>query len=104
MSDQPIRNAPPRPPQIKKLTGPMAPPQPQSLGAPWTPPPLTKLEDTGLNMLNVADLVIKVIYLGGVLAGHEIAEIVKLPFTGVLDNIIEFLKREKFIEVRGSGG
>jgi predicted ATPase with chaperone activity len=104
MSDQPIRNAPSRPPQIKKLTGPMAPPQSQQFGAPWAPPPLTRLEDTGLNMLNVADLVIKVLYLGGVLAGHEIAEIVKLPFTGVLDNIVEFLKREKFIEVRGAGG
>lgn len=105
MSDQPMHNAPPRPPQIKKLTGPMAPPgSGQPMGQLWAPPPLTKLEDTGLNMLNVADLVIKVLYLGGVLAGHEIAEIVKLPFTGVLDTIVEFLKREKYIEVRGAGG
>jgi predicted ATPase with chaperone activity len=105
MSDQPIRNAPPRPPQIKKLTGSMgAGAMPQQMNAPWVPQALTKLEDTGLNLLTIADLVIKIIYLGGVLAGHEIAETIKLPFTGVLDNVIEFLKREKYIEVRGSGG
>jgi predicted ATPase with chaperone activity len=104
MSDQPMHNAPPRPPQIKKLTGAMTPQSLQQTGALWAPPPITKLEETGLNLLNLSDLVIKVIYLGGVLAGHEIADIVKLPFTGVLDTVIEFLKREKYIEVRGAGG
>jgi predicted ATPase with chaperone activity len=109
MTDQTNRNAPPRPQQIKKLTGPIG-----SGGSPgvssgqqkdgWSPPPLTRLEDTGLNALNVADLVLKVLYLGGVLAGYEIAEIVKLPYTGVLETVIDFLKREKYIEVRGSGG
>ena len=28
----------------------------------------------------------------------EIAEIVKLPYTGVLETVIDFLKREKYIE------
>jgi predicted ATPase with chaperone activity len=110
MTDQTNRNAPPRPQQIKKLTGPIG--SGNSSGAPsaqqskdgWNPQPLTRLEDTGLNSLNVADLVLKVLYLGGVLAGYEIAEIVKLPYTGVLEPVIDFLKREKFIEVRGSGG
>ncbi len=109
MTDQMNRN-PPRPQQIKKLTGPIggagglggASGQQSKDG--WTPPPLTQLEDTGLNMLNVSDLVLKVLYLGGVLAGHEIAEIIKLPYTGVLETIIDFLKREKYIEVRGAGG
>ncbi len=107
MTDQMNRNAPPRPQQIKKLTGPIgggssASSQVGKDG--WAPPPLTKLEDTGLNALNVADLVLKVLYLGGVLVGYEIAEIVKLPYTGVLEGVIDFLKREKYIEVRGSGG
>jgi predicted ATPase with chaperone activity len=74
------------------------------LGGPWSPPPLSRLEDTGLNLLNVADLVLKVLYFGGVLAGHAISEIVKLPYTGVLDSVMEFLKREKFVEVKGTGG
>ncbi|MFN8529864.1 MAG: ATP-binding protein [Anaerolineae bacterium] len=70
----------------------------------WTPAPLTSLDDTGLNLLNVADLVLKVLYFGGYMAGHQIADIVKLPFTNVLDTVMDFLKREKFVEVRGSGG
>jgi predicted ATPase with chaperone activity len=116
MSDQP--KSPSRLPQpIKRLvtppstggTGPIgsvaaSPAQTSRENNTWSPPPLTKLEDTGLNLLNVADLVLKVLYLGGVLPGHEIAEIVKLPFTGVLETIIDFLKREKYIEVRGAGG
>lgn len=105
MTDQ--RNAPPRPIQpIKKLagqTGMVGGTQPLSSTA-WTPPPLSSLDDTGLNMLNVADLALKVLYLGGVLTGTEISDIVKLPYTGVLDTIIDFLKKEKYIEVRGSGG
>ena len=36
--------------------------------------------------------------------GIRYAEIVKLPFTGVIDQVMDFLKREKFVEVRGSGG
>lgn len=70
----------------------------------WQPAPLTNLEDTGLTKLNVADLVLKVLYFGGDMTGHAISEVVKLPFTNVLDGVIEFLKREKFLEVKGSGG
>ncbi len=73
-------------------------------GAAWTPTPLTSLDTTGLNLLNVADLVLKVLYFGGYMAGHQIADIVKLPFTNVLDTVMDFLKKEKFVEVRGSGG
>src|ERR671928_1749092 len=98
MTDQTNRSAPPRPQQIKKLTGPIgsgggAGAASAQQGTSWNPPPLTRLEDTGLNPLNVADLVLKVLYLGGVLAGHDISEIVKLPFTGVVDTILDFLKR-----------
>ncbi len=73
-------------------------------GAAWTPTPLTSLDGTGLNLLNVADLVLKVLYFGGYMPGHQIADIVKLPFTNVLDTVMDFLKKEKFVEVRGSGG
>jgi energy-coupling factor transporter ATP-binding protein EcfA2 len=93
-----------KPIQIKKLAGQGVSQTIASSQPIWNPPPLSSLEDTGLNMLNVADLVLKVLYLGGVLAGHDVAEIVKLPFTGVVDNILDFLKREKYVEVRGAGG
>ncbi|MBC7870961.1 MAG: ATP-binding protein [Chitinophagaceae bacterium] len=70
----------------------------------WTPVPISNIEETGLSKLNLADLILKVIYFAGDMMGHQVTEIVKLPFTGVVDQILEFLKRERFIEVRGSGG
>ena len=97
MSDRPISRIQPKPSSNQpRPTG--------ELGAVWNPSPLTTLPDTGLNMLAVADLVLKVLYFGGYMAGHAISDIVKLPFTGVLDTVIDFLKREKFVEVKGSGG
>jgi len=89
--------------QIKKLGGAPAP-QPAQQMPLWNPPSINSIEDTGLNLLTVADLALKVLYLGGVMDGHDISEVVKLPYTGVIDTIIDFLKREKFVEVRGSGG
>lgn len=71
-------------------------------GGAWAPPVIETIEDTGLNLLYVSDLVLKVLYYGGVMAGHVIAEVVKLPYTGVLDTAMEFLKREKYVEVRGA--
>lgn len=95
-----------RPGQIKSLSG--QAPRTQALepqdSAIWNPPPLNSLEDTGLNQLNVADLVLKVLYFGGYMTGHAISEVVKLPYTGVLEHIMEFLKREKFVDIRGAGG
>ncbi|MBW4435563.1 MAG: hypothetical protein KME04_00395 [Pleurocapsa minor GSE-CHR-MK-17-07R] len=102
MNNIPGSNVPRQP--IKTLSGSLRPTQTGDLSGAWTPPPLSKLEDTGLNLLNVADLVLKVLYFGGYMAGHQIADIVKLPFTGVLDTVMEFLKREKHVEVRGTGG
>jgi predicted ATPase with chaperone activity len=70
----------------------------------WHPPALSKLEDTGLTKLNVSDLILKILYNGGDLTGHQIADIIKLPYNTVLDDIIEFLKREKMIDFQGSSG
>jgi len=75
-------------------TGPSAPP--------FTPPPIVNLEDTGLSPLWLQDLVLKVMYFQGYLTGYKIAEEIALPFSGVVDQIVETLKREKLIEVRSS--
>ncbi len=72
--------------------------------APWAPPPIRNIEDTGLNQVVIADLALKVIYFGGVLTGTRVSEIVKLPWVGVLDGVLEFLKREKLVEVKGTAG
>ncbi|MCE7947098.1 MAG: ATP-binding protein [Chloroflexi bacterium CFX4] len=72
--------------------------------APWAPPPIRNIEDTGLNQVVIADLALKVIYFGGVLTGTRVSEIIKLPWVGVLDSVLEFLKREKLVEVKGTAG
>src|SRR3954449_9441253 len=78
-------------------------PAPQQM-APWAPPPVRSIEETGLNLITIADLALKVMYFGGVMTGAKVADIIKLPYTGVVDQVMEFLKREKFIEVKGQGG
>lgn len=70
--------------------------------APFIPPPVLSVDDTGLSPLWLQDLVLKVMYFQGYLTGYKIAEEVALPFSGVVDQILESLKREKLIEVRSS--
>lgn len=70
----------------------------------FVPQPITKIEDTGLSILWLQDLVLKIIYFGGYLNGFQVAERVALPFAGVVEHILENLKREKFVEVRSQMG
>src|SRR5881396_2783425 len=70
----------------------------------WAPPPMRSVEDTGLNLITIADLALKVLYFGGIMTGSKIADVIKLPYTGIVDQVMEFLKREKFVEVKGQGG
>ncbi len=62
------------------------------------------VEETGLNLGFLTDLALKIMYFEGYLSGYELAERTALPYTGVVDHILEFLKREKLVEVKGSGG
>jgi predicted ATPase with chaperone activity len=62
------------------------------------------VEDTGLNMVTISDLAIKVMYFGGVMTGAKVADIIKLPFVGIVDQAINFLKKEKMIEVQSQSG
>lgn len=68
----------------------------------FTPPPVNKVEDTGLGLLWLQDLALKTIYFQGYLTGLKIAEALALPFAGIVDQILEGLKRDKMIEVRSS--
>ncbi len=70
----------------------------------FVPPAITNIEDTGLTTLWIQDLALKIIYFGGYLNGFQVAERIALPFTGIVDQILENLKREKFIEVRTQMG
>jgi len=68
----------------------------------FLPPPITRLEDTGLSFLWVQDLALKILYFQGYLSGFKVAEEIALPFAGVMDQILESLKREKLVEVKSS--
>jgi len=75
---------------------------PASQGLPFLPPPISSLEDTGLSPLWLQDLALKILYFQGYLSGFRIAEELSLPFAGLVDQILETLKREKSIEVKSS--
>lgn len=71
-------------------------------GPQFTPPTISKIEDTGLSPLWIQDLILKVMYFQGYMTGFKIAEQVFLPFNGVVDQILDTLKKDKLIEVRSS--
>ncbi len=69
----------------------------------FTPPPISKIEETGLSLLWLQDLALKIIYYQGYVTGFRMAEELCLPFGGIVDQLMESLKREKLVEVRSSG-
>ena len=91
----------PRPPGAAQPMARPATPQQAAQGA-FSPPNLLNLEDTGLSPLWLQDLTLKILYFQGYLTGFKIAEALALPFTGLADQILDALKREKFIEVKSS--
>jgi len=79
--------------------------QPRAQKAPsFVPPVPTTVQGTGLNLASLTDLAVKIMYFEGSLPGYELADRMKLPFPGVVDRVLEFLKREKLCEVVGTGG
>jgi predicted ATPase with chaperone activity len=68
----------------------------------FTPPILQSVEDTGLSALWLQDLTLKILYFQGYLTGFKIAEEIALPFTGIVDQLLDALKRDKFVEVKTS--
>jgi predicted ATPase with chaperone activity len=68
----------------------------------FIPPAIKKVEDTGLSQLWLQDLALKILYFQGYMSGFKISEAMALPFTGITDQILDALKREKFVEVRSS--
>ncbi|HWE63947.1 MAG TPA: ATP-binding protein [Chloroflexota bacterium] len=89
------------------------PPSPQPVPASgektdgWTrpalvPPSVTCVEDTGLESGFIMDLILKIVYFRGVITGGDIAGVLRLPFSGVVEYLIEAAKQGRFIEVQGS--
>ena len=70
----------------------------------FVPPPISRIADTGLSQLGLQDLALKILYNGGYMTGFKVAEVMSLPFAGLVDQILEALKREKFVEVKTQVG
>jgi len=70
----------------------------------YVPPAINKIEDTGLSQLWLQDLALKVLYFRGYLTGFKVSEAMALPYAGITDQILEALKREKFVEVKAQVG
>src|SRR5574342_181478 len=70
----------------------------------FSPPPINSVEDTGLSVLWLQDLALKILYSQGYMSGFKIAELIALPFAGITDGILGALKREKMLEVKSSQG
>jgi hypothetical protein len=66
------------------------------------PPVPARLEDTGLGADQIEQLLVKMLY-GGEATGLTLAERVRLPFA-ILEPIIERMRLEYLIEVRGTTG
>ena len=68
------------------------------------PPEPQTIEQTGLTLGFLADLALKTLYLRGQMSMADIASALGLSITGVTDKIMEFLKTERLVEIRGGAG
>ena len=68
------------------------------------PPEPQSVEQTGLSISFLADLALKTLYLRGQMTMSELATALGLPITNVTDKVMEFLKGERLVEIRGGTG
>jgi predicted ATPase with chaperone activity len=68
------------------------------------PPRPRSVEETGLSMAYIADLVIRALYIVGEMTGQDIVELLHLPYENILEQAIAYLRREQMVEVKGTGG
>jgi predicted ATPase with chaperone activity len=70
----------------------------------FTPPAPRDVKETGLSVGLLTDLALKILYYESYMTGRELSNRMALPFAGVVDDILDFLKRETLCEVRGATG
>jgi len=87
---------------VQQVRSPVRPSGNLSAQPSFSPSNLINLDDTGLSALWLQDLALKILYFQGYMSGLKIAEAMALPFTGLVDQILDALKREKFVEVKSS--
>ncbi len=76
---------------------------------PPAPPPKTfwpqsprNIQEAGLTVAMVEELILKAIFYAGEMRGMDIANRLKLP-TSVIEDCLEGLRRQKYIDIRGGG-
>jgi predicted ATPase with chaperone activity len=62
------------------------------------------IDESGLTAGFLADLVLKIIYYAGEISASNIARETALPYVGVLDGVLDFLKREELVGIVGARG
>lgn len=68
------------------------------------PPRPRSVEETGLSLSYVSDLVVRALYVVGEMTGQMIVEMLHLPYENVIDQAIAYLRREQMCEIKGAGG
>src|SRR5919199_3032058 len=69
---------------------------------PLVPPIVEHVKDTGIEPGFIADLILKIVYYHSIIPAGKIAEVLRLPFSGVVDGLLEELKAHHFVEVLGT--
>src|SRR5438105_5869686 len=77
--------------------------QPAAPAIPLPPEPQS-VEQTGLTLGFLSDLALKTLYLRGQMTMAEIASALGLPIPNVTERIMDFLKGERLVEIRGGAG
>src|SRR5881628_2972807 len=93
MYQAPTQIRPPAPP----ATQPAAPEIP-------LPPEPQSLEQTGLTLGFLSDLALKTLYLRGQMTMAEISSALGLPMQNITERVMDFLKTERLVEIRGGAG
>lgn len=88
--------------QLRPFNSKTPPKSPKSM--PEIPLEPTSIAETKLGMGFLTDLVLKIIYFYGNITAQQLAEVTKLPYLGVIDKILEFLKLEEYVDIIGAQG
>ncbi len=62
------------------------------------------IEESGLTVGFLSDLALKLVYFRSEMTSGEIAETLALPYLGVMEHVLDFLKRENLIEITSTRG
>lgn len=66
----------------------------------WFPRRPESVEETGLKFDFLAEMILRTLYMRGTLTGEELEDALKLPYMGVLEHPMKYLRDEAFVEVR----